>query len=245
MSSKLRPPPEPELAIPPELSLPLEHPLEIKDWHALVPGQLVELSDGQQVLLLTVEKTGAEPAVALEMVRVKSPRDAVHPLGLTLTMTPSEALAETMNGPLKVLGAWYPAERVPVAERVVIEAIRRGFITKRTCGVPWPLGPSWQLSEQAAGQIERYLFEVARTTGCAFPFHDITAAMRTIHLRISAESSSLCDIITGETLGRFPRTDDELLSLWARALQRAIHATDLSVPDPIALTRAPASGTDP
>lgn len=233
MSSKLRPPPEPEPEIPADLGYPPDRIVEVSDWREIVPGQLVELRDGQQGLVVKVDKTAGDSAAAVTFVRVTSPRGASVPLGLTVTLTPAEAASETESGPLHVLGAWYPPARIPSTERVLIEAIRRGFVTKRTCGVTWPLAATWQLSEQAAAQIEQYLFEVARTTGCAFPFHEITVAMRRMHLRISADSAALCDIVTDEVLGRYPRSDEEMLNMWARALSRAIHAADLTVPDPL------------
>jgi hypothetical protein len=122
----------------------------------------------------------------------------------------------------------------------VLAAVRRGFITGRTCGVPWPLAPRWQLSAQAADQIEKYLFEVARSTGVAFPFHDITAAMRKMHLQVSLDNPGLCDIATGENPGRAPRTDEEMLSVWGRELQRKVHSSELALGGEVANTTTPA-----
>jgi hypothetical protein len=104
------------------------------------------------------------------------------------------------------------------------------MITPRNCGVFWPLAATWQLSEQAAEAIEKYLYEVARTTGCAFPFHDITQALRKMHLRLSSENPAQMDIVTGDTPGRIPHNDDEMLSVWARTLQQRILSSDFTVP---------------
>jgi hypothetical protein len=150
----------------------------------------------------------------------------VLPLGETVTIYGSDV---NTQGPLRVLGAWYAPLSTPRAEQVVMAAIRRGLITCLTCGVPWPLAPRWQLSEQAAEQIEKYLFEVARSTGVAFPFHDITAAMRKMHLQVSLDNPGLCDIVSGEHPGRAPRTDEEMLSVWGRELQRRIHSSELAL----------------
>ena len=132
-----------------------------------------------------------------------------------------------LRGPLRVLGVWYAPTAVPRPERVVLEAIRRGFITARTCGVPWPLAPTWQLSAQAAEQIEKYLFQVARSTGTAFPFHDITRAMQRMHLQVSLDNPGQCDIVAGESPGRHPSSDEEMLAVWARELQRRVHSSEL------------------
>lgn len=211
---------EPE--IPPELSLPPVPAHEVPDLAATAPGQLIELMDGQKLLLLSLGKTdGAATATAL---RVGWPRSAVLPLGETVALSANEPPAQ---GPLLVLGAWYSPQRVPRVERILLEAVRRGFVTRRTCGVPWPLARSWQLSEQAAEQIEKYLFQVARSTGTAFPFHDITRAMRQMHLQVSPDNPGLCDIVAGESPGRMPTSDEEMLSVWARELQRRVHSSEL------------------
>jgi hypothetical protein len=220
----MRPPPAAEPEIPAELSLPLTLTQDVPELAAVAPGQLFELPDGQQVILLVTSKS--ETGITATVLRVTWPREAVLPLGETFTLHSGDALAQ---GPLRVLGAWFAASEVPKTERVVLEAIRRGFITGRTCGVPWPLSPRWQLSEQAAEQIEKYLFEVARSTGVAFPFHDITAAMRKMHLHVSLDNPGLCDIVPGDNPGgRQPRTDEEMLSVWARELQRRVHSSEIA-----------------
>ena len=219
----MRPPPAAEPEIPAELSLPPTPALEVPGLAAVAPGQLVELRDGQQVVLLSIS-TGESDPIATAL-RVSWPRDAVLPLGETVTLKGSD---ENTQGPLRVLGAWFGPQAVPKPEQVLLAAVRRGFITGRTCGVAWPLAPRWQLSEQAAEQIEKYLYEVARSTGVAFPFHDITAAMRKMHLQVSLNNPGLCDICTGENPGRAPRTDEEMLSVWGRELQRRIHSSEIT-----------------
>lgn len=218
----------PDHEIPQELQPPPTPAHEAADLFGIVPGQLVELRDGQQVVVLSLVSAGidAEAHATATVVRVRWPRSGPLPLGVSLTLLSTDDLAQ---GPLQVLGAWFHEKSVPGPERVVLEAIHRGLITKASCGVPWPLSSTWQLSPQAAAQIERYLFEVARSTGCAFPFHDITAAMCRMHLRQSAEQPSLIDIVTGESPGRRSATDEEMLSLWARELHRRVHASDFSV----------------
>lgn len=226
MSSMIRPAAPPtEVEIPYDLAMPAQTDQPVAGLPAVAPGQLVELSDGQQVLILTLSTAaGAEPVA--RALRVCWPRHNVLPLGEVFELQPSDPLTQ---GTLRILGAWYAPNGVPRSERVLLEAIRRGFITSRTCGVPWPMTATWQLSEQASEQIEKYLFEVARTTGCAFPFHDIALAMRQMHLRLSHENPALCDIVTGEVLGRLPRTDDEMLGIWARELQRRVHSSEITV----------------
>ena len=216
---------EPE--VPAELSLPEVPAHQVAALDAAAPGQLVELGDGQKVLLLSLGK--AEGATTATGVRVGWPRGAVLPLGETVALSDKDA---AVQGPLQVLGAWYGPQRVPAADRVLLEAIRRGFVTRRTCGVPWPLALTWQLSAQAAEQIEKYLFQVARSTGTAFPFHDITRAMQKMHLQVSAHNPGLCDIVSGETPGRQPTSDEEMLSVWARELQRRVHASELVLSGP-------------
>lgn len=214
------PPAEPE--IPADLTLPPLLAHEVPGLAAIAPGQLVELTDGSQVLVMSLatSETGAN-ATAL---RVSWPRSGVPPLGEALAL---EEKSELARGPLQVLGAWYAPAAVPRSERIVLEAIRRGFITPRTCGVPWPLAPTWQLSVQAAEQIEKYLFQVARSTGTAFPFHDITRAMQRMHLQVSLDNPGQCDIIAGESPGRHPSSDEEMLAVWARELQRRVHSSEL------------------
>lgn len=225
-----RPLPAAEPEIPAELSLPYIPAQEVVDWQKLEPGQLIELPDGQQGVLLFVDKTlrpEQTDAIALRMVRVAWPRQSALPLGQVFELSVAAARA---NGTFLVHGTWYTAKGTLFAERVVIEAIRRGLITPRNCGVAWPLAATWQLSEQAAQEIEKYLYEVARTTGCAFPFHDITLALRQMHLRLSAENPAQIDIVSGESPGRIPRSDDEMLSMWARTLQQKILASDFAMP---------------
>lgn len=222
-----RPPPPAEPEIPAELSIPFAPAKEYLDWRQLEQGQLVELRDGQQGVLLSVAAAAEKDAVALRLVRVVWPRDNALPLGQVFELSAAEA---TAGAPFLVHGVWYTAKGVLAPERVVIEAIQRGLITVRTCGVAWPLAPTWQLSEQAAEEIEKYLFEVARTTGCAFPFHDITQALRQMHLRLSPESPAQVDIVTGETPGRTPRNDEEMLSVWARTLQQKMLESDFATP---------------
>ncbi len=225
--TRLAPPAFVEPEIPAELSLPAAPAHEIAALSAAAPGQLVELRDGQQVLLLSLGKTG-ETTTATGL-RVSWGRGAVLPLGETVALSDQDA---AVRGPLQVLGAWYAPQRVPLVERVLLEAIRRGFITRRTCGVPWPLALTWQLSAQAAEQIEKYLFQVARSTGTAFPFHDITRAMQQMHLQPSADNPGLCDIVAGESPGRQPSSDAEMLAVWARDLQRRVHASELVLSGP-------------
>ena len=225
--TRLAPPAFVEPEIPAELSLPAAPAHEIAALSAAAPGQLVELRDGQQVLLLSLGKTG-ETTTATGL-RVSWGRGAVLPLGETVALSDQDA---AVRGPLQVLGAWYAPQRVPLVERVLLEAIRRGFITRRTCGVPWPLALTWQLSAQAAEQIEKYLFQVARSTGTAFPFHDITRAMQQMHLQPSADNHGLCDIVAGESPGRQPSSDAEMLAVWARDLQRRVHASELVLSGP-------------
>lgn len=224
--SRAHRPDQPE--IPVELAPPPTPEHEVPDLLAVQAGQLIELRDGQRVVVASLVSAGidAEAHAITQVVRVGWATGSALPLGVSLQLLSTDELAQ---GPIKILGAWFHEKTVPPVERIVVEAIHRGLITPRTCGVPWPLSPTWQLSEQAATQIERYLFEVARTTGCAFPFHDITAAMRKMHLRQNATQPSLADIVTGESPGRTPRTDDEMLSLWARELHRRVHASDFSI----------------
>lgn len=218
----------PDLEVPAELRPPPTPAHPVPDLLGVVPGQLVELRDGQAVVVLSLVQAGidAEAHATATVVRVSGARAGVLPLGVSFVLLSTDDLAQ---GPLQVQGAWYHEKSVPPAERVVIEAIHRGLITPKSCGVPWPLSATWQLSDQASAALERYLFEVARSTGCAFPFHDIAAAMRKMHLRQSAEMPSLIDIVTGESPGRTARHDEEMLSLWARELHRRVHASDFSI----------------
>jgi hypothetical protein len=211
--------------MPIDLTLPPTPAREVPDLAAAAAGQLVELTDGQQVVLLTVAVGQNGAATTATAVRVAWARDCTLPLGETLPLQSGVAPA---NGPLRILGAWYQPQGVPRAERVVREAIRRGFITRNSCGIPWPLATQWQLSEQAAGQIEKYLYEVARSTGVAFPFNDIAIAMRKMHIEVSLDQPGLLDIVPGETPGRSARTDEEMLSVWARELQRRVHACEIA-----------------
>jgi hypothetical protein len=225
-----RPPPAAEPEIPAELSLPYVPAKEVADFRQLESGQLVELRDGQLGMVLAVE-TALKPeqteAVALCLVRVGWPRDSALPLGQVFELSLGAARD---NGTFMVHGTWYAPKGTLSPERVVIEAIRRGLITPRTCGVAWPLAATWQLSEQAAEEIEKYLYEVARTTGCAFPFHDITAALRQMHLRLSAENPAQMDIVSGDKPGHIPRNDEEMLSVWARTLQQKMLSSDFALP---------------
>jgi len=214
------PPAEPE--IPADLSLPPLLAHEVSGLAAVAPGQLVELTDGAQVVVLSLATS--EDGAHATALRVSWPRHGVPPLGEIVTLKEASELA---RGPLRVLGAWYAPAAVPRPERIVLEAIRRGFITARTCGVPWPLAPTWQLSVQAAEQIEKYLFQVARSTGTAFPFHDITRAMQRMHLQVSQDNPGQCDIVAGESPGRHPSSDEEMLAVWARELQRRVHSSEL------------------
>jgi len=222
-----RRPPAPEPEIPAELSIPHIPPLEVADHRVLQQGQLVELRDGQQGVVLSVDAKAENEAPALRYVRVVWPRDGALPLGQVCELS---ATAAAFNGTYLVHGVWFGSTGKLAAERVIIEAIHRGFITARTCGVAWPLPATWQLSAQAAEQIESYLFEVARSTGCAFPFHDITKALCQMHLRLSPAHPAQLDIVTGESLSRTPKSDDEMLGVWARTLQQKIMLSDFSVP---------------
>lgn len=216
---------EPE--VPESLSIPCTQAQEISDWRTLQTGQLIELSDGQQGVLLSVVKTATEEETALRYVRVSWPKDGALPLGQSCDLS---ATAASLNGRFRMLGAWFGGKGELAADRVVMEAIYRGHITSKTCGVPWPLPSTWQLSAQAAEQIEQYLYEVARTTGCAFPFHDITKALCAMHLRLSPRFAGQLDILTGDSLGRSPKDDDEMLSMWARTLQQKLLTSDFAVP---------------
>lgn len=234
-----RHPPAHEPEMPADLALPSVNAHTVAHYSALASGYLIELADGQQAVLIAVKKDAHGGQPALSAVRVSWPRDGVLPLGETYVLSAEEAQAEQ---PIKVVGAWFSATATVSAERVVLEAIRRGLITPRTCGVPWPLANTWQLSESAAAHIEQYLFEVARTTGCAFPFHDITAALRKMHLRPSLEHAAQCDIVAGETLGRAPRSDEEIIAIWARELARKMRSSDFGALPPLppdATTGAP------
>lgn len=222
-----RRPPAPEPEIPAELSIPHVPPLEIADYRALQQGQLVELKDGQQGVVLFVDGKADSEACALRYVRVVWPRDGALPLGQVCELS---ATAAAFNGTYLVHGVWFGSNGKLAADRVVIEAIHRGFITARTCGVPWPLPATWQLSAQAAEQIESYLYEVARSTGCAFPFHDITKALCQMHLRLSPEHPAQLDIATGDSPSRTPKNDDEMLGVWARTLQQKVMLSDFSLP---------------
>jgi hypothetical protein len=226
------PPSPPAAPPPPSSSSPghgLTHPeqpaLALASFRAARPGQLVERADGQRLLVLSVRgDLAADEPSALVGVRVSWPREGVLPLGETVRLTRAEAEAAA---PWSLCGAWYAEAATPAAERVVLEAIHRGLITVHTCGIPWPMNALMQLSDQAVLQIERYLFEVARTTGCAFPFHDIAQAMRGMHLAPRPDNPALCDILNPQDLSRHrARPDDDLLSLWARELRRRIHGSD-------------------
>ncbi len=225
-----RPPPAAEPEIPAELSLPYVPAQEVTDWQKLEQGQLIELRDGQQGVLLSVNRAAqveqTEPA-ALSLVRVTWPRTSALPLGQVFYLSAADAKS---HGTFLVHGTWYTAKGTLAAERVVIEAIRRGLITPRNCGVAWPLAATWQLSEQAAEEIEKYLYEVARTTGCAFPFHDIAQALRHMHLRLSSENPAQVDIVSGDSPGRIPHNDEEMLSMWARTLQQKMLSSDFALP---------------
>jgi len=203
-----------------ELQLPEIHAQDLPEWRAAQPGQLLELADGQQAVV-----TAAGPE-SLTLLRVAWPRGGALPLGEVFT-----AGAAELAPPLRLLGAWYPPKSTPPPERILLEAIRRGFITSHSCGVPWPLGGTMQLSEEAADRIERYLFEVARSTGCAFPFHDIAEAMRSMHLCPRPDNPALCDILSAEELkGRAKPSDEDLLAFWAREVRRRIHTSDWLAP---------------
>ena len=217
---------EPE--IPAELSLPYVPALEVTDWQKLEQGQLIELRDGQQGVVLSVERDAkTDDAVALRLVRVTWPRESALPLGQVHELNVESART---HGTFLVHGAWYTNKGTLTAERVVIEAIRRGFITARSCGVAWPLAATWQLSAQATEEIEKYLYDVARTTGCAFPFHEIAQALQKMHLRLSAENPAQVDILSGESVGRLPHNDEEMLGVWARTLQQKMLSSDFTLP---------------
>jgi hypothetical protein len=224
-----RPPPPAEPEIPAELSLPHVPAREVAEWQKLELGQLIELRDGQQAVVLLVDTSAEDKieALALRLLRVTWPQDSALPLGQVFELTVAAARA---NGTFLVHGAWYGGKGVLQAERVVIEAIRRGLITPRNCGVAWPLAATWQLSAQATLEIEKYLYEVARTTGCAFPFHDIAQALHKMHLRLSSENPAQVDIVSGDSLGRVPRSDEEMLSVWARTLQQKMMSSDFALP---------------
>lgn len=222
-----RPPPPAEPEIPAELSLPCVPAQEVPEWQKLAMGQLVELHDGQLGVVLFVNASDGSEDVALRLLRVGWPRESALPLGQVFELTVAEAQE---NGPFLLHGSWYAGKGVLQAERVVIEAIRRGMITPRNCGVAWPLAATWQLSAQATEEIEKYLYEVARTTGCAFPFHDIAQALQKMHLRLSSENPAQVDIVSGEMLGRMPRNDEEMLSVWARTLQQKMMSSDFALP---------------
>jgi hypothetical protein len=226
-----RPLPAAEPEIPAELTMPYVPARELEDWRQLEQGQLIELSDGQQGVLLSVDgslRPDQAESKALGYVRVAWPRDGALPLGQTVELS---AAAAGANGKFLVHGAWYSPKGTLSAERVIIEAIRRGLITPRNCGVAWPLAATWQLSGQAAEEIEKYLYEVARTTGCAFPFHDITQALCKLHLRLSTANPAQMDIVSGDSLSRLPRDDEEMLSVWARTLQQKMLSSDFTLPN--------------
>ena len=97
------------------------------------------------------------------------------------------AAAAGFNGTFWCL-EWFAATGKLTPERVVIEAIHRGLITSKNCGVAWPL-PATLAAQCASRRAGRELpLRVARSTGCAFPFHDITKALCQMHLRLSAET---------------------------------------------------------
>lgn len=222
-----RRPPAPEPEIPTELSIPHVPPLEVTDFRALQQGQLVELKDGQHGVLLSVDPKAESETCALRYVRVVWPRDGALPLGQVCELS---ATAASFNGTYLVHGVWFSNRGTLAPERVVLEAIHRGFITARNCGVTWPLPATWQLSAQAAEQIESYLYEVARSTGCAFPFHDITKALCHMHLRLSTANPAQLDIVSGDAISRTPKNDDEMLGVWARTLQQKVMLSDFSLP---------------
>lgn len=223
-SSRSSPPP-PSSSSAHGLTHPEQPAQALASFRAARPGQLVERADGQRLVVLTVRgDASTEDQAALVGVRVGWPLEGVLPLGETVHLSLAEA---EEAGPWLLRGAWYAEAATPAAERVVLEAIHRGLITVHTCGVAWPMNALMQLSDQAVLQIERYLFEVARTTGCAFPFHDIAQAMRGMHLAPRPDNPALCDILNPQDLSRHrARPDDELLSLWARELRRRIHGSD-------------------
>lgn len=217
-------------SIPPYLPLPEIQQQDLHDWRLLQPGQLIRHGDGSKsVVVHTTHGADREARAtvgehrhrALCLLRVGWPDGGVMPLGETCWHTEKEA--EGLM-PLHLLGAWYHPQATPSAPRVLNEAIRRGFITAHTCGVPWPLCPTLQLSDQATQQIERYLFEVARSTGCAFPFHDIALALRNMHLLPRPDNPSLCDLQSEGDLRRHHA--DDLLSLWAREVRQRMHGSE-------------------
>jgi hypothetical protein len=145
-----RRPPAPEPEVPAELSIPHVPPLEIADYRALQQGQLIELKDGQQGVVLSVDAKADAEACALRYVRVVWPRDGALPLGQICELS---ATAAAYNGTFLLHGVWFGTSGKLTPERVVIEAIHRGLITARNCGVTWPLPATWQLSAQAAPDL--------------------------------------------------------------------------------------------
>src|SRR5437870_5004156 len=106
--------------VPLDLPPPEVSEQELSDWRAIQPGYLLELSDGQQVVVASTSPEG------LVWVRVKRPEGTVMPLGETVRCPAGEAEAEV---PVRLLSAWFAAPCTPPPERIVIEAIFRGFIT--------------------------------------------------------------------------------------------------------------------
>jgi hypothetical protein len=53
--------------------------------------------------------------------------------------------------------------------------------------------------------------------------------MRKMHLHVSLDNPGLCDIVPGDNpSGHQPRTDEEMLSVWARELQRRVHSSEVA-----------------
>jgi hypothetical protein len=58
---------------------------------------------------------------------------------------------------------------------------------------------------------------------------------------VSLDNPSLLDIATGDTPGRIARTDEEMLSVWARELQRRVHACEIAWGSEVPAQDAPPS----
>ena len=98
----------PDHEIPQELQPPPTPAHEAADLFGIVPGQLVELRDGQQVVVLSLVSAGidAEAHATATVVRVRWPRSGPLPLGVSLTLLSTDDLAQ---GPLPNLLAAFRA----------------------------------------------------------------------------------------------------------------------------------------
>ena len=102
MSSMIRPAAPPtEVEIPYDLAMPVHTDQPVAGLPAVAPGQLVELSDGQQVLILTLSTAAGTEPVA-RVLRVCWPRHNVLPLGEVFELQPSDPLTQ---GTLRVVCA--------------------------------------------------------------------------------------------------------------------------------------------